>query len=114
MQPKKIIARFYQTSAGMHPVLEWLRALPDADRHAIGTDLARVEFGWPVGMPLCRSLGGGLWEVRSTVPSQRIARLIFCAAEGELFVLHGFIKKSQKTPAPDLKLARKRKKEIDQ
>lgn len=114
MQNKKIVARFYQTSAGVCPVLEWLRSLPIADRHVIGGDLARVEFGWPVGMPVCRSLGGGLWEVRSTLPSRRIARLIFCMAGGEAFVLHGFIKKTQQTPAANLAMARKRQKEIEQ
>ena len=111
--PKKIVARFYQTASGACPVLEWLRSLPVADRHAIGGDLARVEFGWPVGMPVCRSLGGGLWEVRSTLPSRRIARLIFCMADGEVFVLHGFIKKTPKTPVADLTVAQKRQKEID-
>jgi phage-related protein len=83
------------------------------DRREIGQDLARVEFGWPVGMPLCRPLGSGLWEVRSTLPSGRIARLIFCTSEGELFVLHGFIKKTRNTPPADLALARKRMKEVE-
>jgi phage-related protein len=93
-------------------VLEWLRSLPPDDRYEIGQDLARVEFRWPIGMPLCRALSDGLWEVRSALPSRRIARLIFCAEEGELFVLHGFIKKTQKMPAVDLSLAYKRMKEI--
>jgi phage-related protein len=113
MHKKKIIARFYETSSGASPVLEWLRALPVDDRHAIGYDLARVEFRWPVGMPFCRNLGEGLWEVHCTLPSSRIARLIFCVTDGELFVLHGFIKKTQKTPPADLALAQKRKKEIE-
>jgi len=94
-------------------VLDWLRSLPIDDRHAIGQDLARVEFGFPVGMPLCRALGHGLWEVRTQLPRGRIARVLFCAAEGELFVLHGFIKKTQKTPAHDLDLARNRMKEVE-
>lgn len=109
---KKITARFYHTESGASPVLEWLRSLPPDDRYEIGQDLARVEFRWPIGMPLCRALSDGLWEVRSILPSRRIARLIFCAEDGELFVLHGFIKKTQKTPAVDLSLAYKRMKEI--
>ena len=113
MHKKKIIARFYHTASGTSPVLDWFRSLPIDDRHTIGQDLARVEFRWPVGMPLCRSLGDGLWEVRSTLPSGRIARLIFCATAGELFVLHGLIKKTQKTQAADLTLARKRMKEVE-
>ncbi|MDH5666396.1 MAG: type II toxin-antitoxin system RelE/ParE family toxin [Nitrospira sp.] len=112
-QRKKIVARFYHTAGGANPVLEWLRSLPIADRHAIGQDLARVEFGFPVGMPLCRALGHGLWEVRTQLPRGRIARVLFCAAEGELFVLHGFIKKTQKIPAHDLDLARNRMKEVE-
>lgn len=112
-QSKKITARFYATASGTCPVLEWLRSLPIEDRHAIGQDLARVEFAWPVGMPLCRALGAGLWEVRTNLPRGRIARVLFCAAAGELFVLHGFIKKTQKTPAQDLELARTRMKEVE-
>ena len=64
-------------------------------------------------MPLCRSLGGGLWEVRSSLPRGRIARVVFCVAEARMVLLHGFVKKSQKTPAPDLALARARQKEVN-
>ena len=103
---------FYRTSGGTEPVIDWLRSLPAEDRRAIGTDLATVQFGWPIGMPLCRSLGGGLWEVRSALPSRRIARLVFFAHEGRIGVVHGFIKKTQKTPAADLDLARRRMKEM--
>jgi phage-related protein len=93
-------------------VLEWLRALPREDRHILGIDLMRVQVGWPIGMPLVRSLGDGLWEIRSSLPSQRIARLLLCFHEGTIVVLHGFIKKTQKTPPGDLELARKRKREV--
>jgi phage-related protein len=103
---------FYRTSGGAEPVLEWLRGLPAEDRRAIGTDLATVQFGWAVGMPLCRSLGEGLWEVRSRLPSRRIARLLFFVHEGRIGVVHGFIKKTQKTPPDDLDLARRRMKEM--
>jgi phage-related protein len=103
---------FYRTAGGTEPVLEWLRSLPAEDRRAIGTDLATVQFGWPIGMPLCRSLGSGLWEVRSTLPSRRIARLVFFVAKDRLGMVHGFIKKTQKTPAADLDLAKRRMKEM--
>jgi phage-related protein len=69
----------------------------------------------PIGArwtPLCRALGEGLWEVRSDVTQGRIARVLFCIHEGRMVLLHGFIKKTQKTPAGDLNLALKRKKEI--
>jgi len=75
-------------------------------------DLMRVQFGWPIGMPLVRSLKNGLWEVRSRLPSQRIARLIPCFHQGALIVLHGFIKKTRKTPAEDLALAKRRMTEV--
>jgi phage-related protein len=103
---------FYRSSAGSEPVLEWLRSLPSADRRVVGVDLSTVQFGWPLGMPLCRPLGDGLWEVRSTLPSRRIARLLFFADEGRIAVMHGFIKKTQKTPPDDIELARKRMKEM--
>jgi phage-related protein len=103
---------FYRSSSGPELVREWLKALPIADRRAVGLDLMRMQFRWPVGMPLCRALGDGLWEVRSTLPSKRIVRVIFCFAEEVLVALHGFIKKTLKTPAADLAIARERMKEI--
>ena len=93
-------------------VLDWLRGLAPKDRNTIGQDLMRVQFRWPVGMPLCRPLGGGLWKVRSDLTSNRIARVLFCFSEGRLIALHGFIKKTQKTPDAELVLARKRMREF--
>ena len=103
---------FYRSPAGAEPVRDWLRGLPEGDRRAIGADLALVQVGWPVGMPLCRPLSGGLWEVRSDLPSHRIARLLFFVHENRIGVVHGFIKKTQKTPPDDLELARKRMQEM--
>ena len=103
---------FYRTSRGVELVLDWLRSLPAEDRRVIGVDLSTVQFGWPVGMPLCRSLGSGLWEVRSSLPSRRIARLLFFVHQGRIGVVHGFIKRTQKTPPEDLALARQRMKEM--
>ena len=78
----------------------------------IGTDLATLQVGWPIGMPLCRSLGAGLWEVRSKLANNRTARLVFFVAEGRIGILHGFIKKTQKTPPAEIALAQKRMKEM--
>ena len=108
----KIALVFYRTSAGNEPVRDWLSGLSGVNRREVGQDLQRVQFRWPVGMPLCRPLGSGLWEVRSSLSSNRIARVIFCAHEGELVALHGFIKKTRKTPKDDLDLAAKRRKEL--
>src|SRR4051812_43309900 len=96
--PRKIPVVFYRTAAGAEVVRDWLRGLDRDDRDAIGQDLMRVQFRWPVGMPLCRSLGQGLWEVRSDLPCQRIARVLFCVVGEWIVALHGFIKKTQKTP----------------
>jgi len=86
--------------------------LPDDDRREIGFDLATVQVGWPVGMPLCRSLGDGIWEVRSSLPSRRIARILFFVHEGRIGIVNGFIKKTMKTPPDEIELARKRMKEM--
>jgi phage-related protein len=108
---KRLPARFYALPSGQEPVREWLKSLPREDCKIIGEDIKDVEFAWPIGMPLCRALGGGVWEVRSNLP-HRIARVLFCVHEGQMVLLHGFIKKTQKTPAADLNLAWKRKKEL--
>ncbi len=99
---------FFRTETGNEPVREWLKQLPEDERHIIGEDLKTLQFRWPLGMPLVRSLGGGLWEVRSRLPT-RIARCLFYAPKGRLVLLHGFIKKTQKTPPEDKALALKRK-----
>ena len=98
---------FFRTASGNEPVREWLKSLPREERRIIGEDLKTVQFGWPLGMPLVRKLDKGLWEVRSRLPD-RIARVIFTSGEGRMVLLHGFIKKSQKTPQEDLRLAKTR------
>lgn len=103
---------FYRTSGGIEPVREWLRNLSKKDRNAIGQDLMRLQFRWPIGMPLCRPLGQGLWEVRTSLTSNRIARVLFFADGNRIGAVHGFIKKTQKTPDDVIALARKRMKEM--
>ena len=79
----------------------------------IGQDLMRVQYRWPIGMPLCRAMGDGLWEVRSDLPGNRIARVLFVVRQNEILVVHGFLKKTRKTPDDDLALAHKRKREFE-
>lgn len=110
--PRKIDLVFYQIEAGNEPVRDWLLGLAEDQRREIGLDLMRVHYGWPIGMPLVRPMGQGLFEVRTPLADGTIARVMFCFHAGELYALHGFIKKSQKTPAADLELARKRQKEV--
>jgi phage-related protein len=101
--------------SGRHdPGPEWLLALTDADRRTIGKDIQKVEFGWPIGRPHCAPLSQGLWEVRSDLERNRIARVIFCINDGEMILLHGFIKKTQKLAHSDIELAHKRKREVTQ
>lgn len=109
---KPIPLAFWRSATGREPVREWLKALGSDDKKAIGRDIAKVQFGWPVGLPLCRPLSGGLWEVRSSLPSRREALVLFGFNEGSLIALHALIKKTQKTSAQDLMLARQRLKEV--
>jgi phage-related protein len=112
--PRKIQLVFFRNSAGGEPVREWLKGLDDAERLTIGTDLLRAQWRWPVGMPLCRPMGKGLWEVRTDLPRNRTARVLICFYQGCLVALHGFIKKTRARPEDDLTLARKRQKELEQ
>ena len=101
---------FYQTSAGNEPVRQWLKSLPAEERKTIGADILSVQYAWPVGKPLVDNLGDGIWEIRSRLPN-RIARTLFAVIDEEIVLLHGFIKKQQRTPPDELALAKKRKKE---
>src|ERR1700685_2096499 len=101
---------FFQTEAENEPVRKWLKDLPKEDCQTIGADILTVQYAWPVGKPLVDNLGDGIWEVRSRL-SNRIARTLFAVVEEEIVLLHGFIKKQQKTPADELDLAKKRKKQ---
>jgi phage-related protein len=98
---------FYRTDSGREPVREWLKALPAEERKIIGVDIKTVQDGFPLGMPLIRKLKSNIWEIRSTLPN-RIARTFFTIKDEQIILLHGFIKKSQKTPTEDLDLAIKR------
>jgi phage-related protein len=107
---KRISAYFYRTEAGGEPVREWLLSLSKGDRKLIGTDLLTVEMGWPIGMPVCKPLGDGLFEVRTALPENRIARVLFYIDRlSRMVLLHGFIKKTRKLSQDDLELARANK-----
>jgi phage-related protein len=91
----------------VHEDREWLKNLDAIDRRTIGEDIKDVEFSWPIGMPLVRPLGQNIWEVRSTLPRGRIARVLFCIEEDCMVLLHGFMKKTQRTPQADLGVLKK-------
>ena len=107
MEPK-LNALFYRTDRGKEPVREWLLSLAKSERKIIGDDVLKVQYCWPIGKPLVGNLGDDLWEIRSRL-GDRIARVIFCLEGPTMVLLHGFIKKTQKTPRHELDLAAKRR-----
>ena len=109
---KKLPAFFYESALGNRPVREWILGLSLEVRKVVGRDIQKVELGWPLGMPYCRSLGNGLWEVRSDLTGGRTGRVVFCVTRERMVLLHGFVKKTRKTPAHDMRLALKRMKEL--
>ena len=102
---------FFKTESGNEPVREWLKNLTPNDRKIIGEDIKTVQFSWPLGMPLIKKIESGLWEVRSRL-TNKISRVIFTVAGDRIFLLHGFIKKSQKLLREDLDIARQRLNDI--
>ncbi len=106
----KLHAAFYATGSGNEPVRAWLKALPKQDRRLIGEDIAYVQYKWPIGKPRVDHLHGAIWEIRTSL-GNRIARTLFAVDEGTILLLHGFIKKTQQTPASEIALAEKRFKE---
>ena len=105
--PQKLPVRFFCNADGREPVREWLQALSQQERKAIGDDIRTLQFGWPLGMPLVRKMESDLWEVRTTLPN-RIARVMFTVVDRQALLLHGFIKQSQQTPASELNIAKRR------
>ncbi len=109
-QGKRIPAIFYRTEAGGEPVRQWLKQLSSDDRKRIGEDIKTVEFGWPIGMPVCMPLRDGTYDVRTSLAQNRIVRVLFYVdKKSRMVLLHGFLKKTSKTPAEDLALARSNK-----
>jgi phage-related protein len=112
IDPFRLSVRFYKTVGGDEPVRDWLKGLGENDRKRIGEEIKTVQYRWPIGMPIVRKLEAGLWEVRTHL-SNRIARTIFTVDNQLIILLHGFIKKSQRTPQEDIELARRRLREYE-
>lgn len=102
---------FYRTAGGEEPVKEWLMSLPAEVRREIGGDIRSVQNGWPLGKPYVDGFGSGLYEVRASLRGQQY-RVFFVLVEETMVLLHGFQKKTQKTPAAEQRLARRRQKEV--
>lgn len=103
---------FYRTDSGNEPVREWLKALEADVRQEVGSDIQMVQWRWPVGKPLVDGFGDGLFEVRTNLGGN-IYRVLFCFDGSTMVLLHGFMKKAQKTPKPDLELARRRQTDVE-
>lgn len=111
MKSPVLEVRFFKTDTDSEPVREWLKSLSASDKKTIGEDIKTVQFGWPLGMPLVDHIDGDIWEVRTRLDT-RIARVLFAMDGGVMVLLHGFIKKQQKTPKPELDLAKDRIKQL--
>ena len=111
---KKVSVVFYKTDTGKMPVRDWILGFSTDDKRIIGADIKTVEFGWPIGMPVARPLGGGLYEVRSDCSGNTKARVLFTIYKNKMVLLHGFIKKTQKTPPNDMRIAKRRMKKFSQ
>ena len=111
--PEGLPVHFYRSENGREPVRDWLKGLGRPDTLVIGEDIRVVQTGWPVGLPVCRPLGEGLYEVRSSLPNGRIARILFCFHNNAIILLHSFIKKTHKTPIGDLRLAKERRDNVN-
>lgn len=110
---KQIEARFFQLASGAEPVRDFLKKdLGKDDCQILGQDIATVEFGWPLGMPICKPIGRGLYEVRSTISGPREVRVLFTIKGGTMVLLHAFIKKTRRTPQREIDLARKRQGDV--
>lgn len=103
--------RFFATTRGKEPVKDWLEALTLEDRKTIAQDIKTVQFGWPLGMPLVRKMAPNMWEIRTRL-ANKVARTLFTVVSNDIVLLHGFIKKSQETPATELNTALKRLKQL--
>jgi phage-related protein len=113
MQHFVLEVRFFRQAPGNEPVRDWLARLDGSDKKAIGADIKTVQIGWPLGMPLVRKIREDLWEIRVHL-HRRIARILFTVIEGEMILLHGFIKKTQALPRSDLSLAAARLSDVHQ
>jgi len=102
-----ILVRFFRLDSGREPVREWLKGMGPVQRKTIGVDIKTLQLGWPVGMPLARKIEDGLWELRSHI-SAGIARTFFTILGDKIILLHGFVKKSRKTPTKELAVAKRR------
>ena len=111
IKKSKLDVLFFMTTAGSEPVREWLKNLTKDEKKIIGTDIKTVQLGWPIGMPVVKHIGEGIWEIRSTL-SSKIARILFFTHGKAIILVNGFIKKTQKIPKDEIELAKKRMKQF--
>ena len=105
---KVLTVYFYKSPFGNEPVRDWLKLRTEEEKKLIGQDIKAVEYSWPIGYPQVTKLDKDLWEVRTNLPNS-ISRVFFTIWESYMVLLHGIIKKTQKTPLQDLETAKKRR-----
>ncbi len=109
---KPLEAAFYKSEQGNQPCRDYLMSLSRDDRREVGANIFAVQKGFPLGLPLCRKMEKDLWEVRSDI-EDGISRIFF-TLDGEIMVLlHGFTKKTQKTPQKEIETAKARMKDYE-
>lgn len=103
----------YSISYYSREVQEDIMSLPvTLQARYIGLTQRMLEYGPNLGLPHTDAFGGGLFELRLK-SAEGIARVFFCTmVEQEIIMLHSFIKKTQKTPLKEIKLAKQRMKEL--
>ncbi len=101
----------FYSNGNIEPVRDWLKSLEGKDKKIIGEDIKTVQYGWPLGMPLVSHIDGDIWEVRIKLEN-RIARVFFCLEKDNMVLIHGFIKKTQKTPDNEIETAKDRLKKL--
>lgn len=104
---EKVKVAFFRNGSGREYVRDWIKSLPDKGKKAIGVDIRHIQNCWPIGKPTVDSIGDGIWEVRTEL-EKGWARILFCFHANEMILLHGFMKKSNKTPRKDIDTAKNR------
>ncbi|MCJ7842567.1 type II toxin-antitoxin system RelE/ParE family toxin [Lederbergia sp. NSJ-179] len=96
----------YTKPNGVAPVIEYLQSLsPKHETKVLRSIQLLEEFGPEIGMPHVRHLNDGIYELRTSFSSNIFRTLFFHWHENKLVLTHGFTKKTQKTPAREIRRA---------
>ena len=111
---RQLEVKFYRSPGGKEPLREMIKEFSREIQKIIGEDIRAVQKTWPlVGLPLVKKIEKNMWEIRTHIPNG-IVRVFFTIKYEHIVLLHGFIKKTQKTPMQELKIAQNRLKELQE